>query len=90
MKCREKQGAPSSANPGQIYTRASNPPANPALRVAWARGQGRGIGTRTALGIMVLLHSQCLGGSGLCQSPASTLILWHLRGIWKSTSLFFI
>lgn len=26
MECRERQGAPSSANPGQIYTRASNPP----------------------------------------------------------------
>lgn len=85
---REKQGAPSSANPGQIYTRASNPPANPAPRVVWAWGQGGGLGTKTALGIMVLLHRQCPGGSELCQSPAATLILWHLWGIWKSTPRF--
>lgn len=34
---------------------------------------------------MVLLQSQCPGGSGLHQSPAATLILWHLWGIWNST-----
>lgn len=31
------------------------------------------------LGITVLLNSQCPGGSGLCQVPAATLILWHLE-----------
>lgn len=76
-----KAGCPILCQPRPDLHQGQHPPANRAPRVVWAWGQGEGLGTKTALGIVALLHSQCPGGSELCQSPAATLILWHLWGM---------